>query len=72
MAGTSTVLIKIFRTNSCPHILISHGKKGVYSDKEHWDTEKGSDTTVTESGYARQVGQDSEHCRGQTLCTHQN
>jgi hypothetical protein len=41
MVGTSTVLIKIFRTNSCPHILITHGKGGAYCDKEHWDKEKG-------------------------------
>jgi hypothetical protein len=52
MAGTSTVLIKIFRTNSCSHILITRKNRGVYSDKENWDKENGSDTTVIESGYA--------------------
>lgn len=52
MAATSTVLMNIFRTNSCPHILIMRGKGGAYSDKEHWDKEKGSDTTVRGSGCA--------------------
>jgi hypothetical protein len=50
VAGTSTVLIEIFRTNTCPHILITCGKRVVYSEKEPWDKEKGSDTIVRESG----------------------
>jgi hypothetical protein len=70
VAGTSTVLIGTFRTNTCPHILITCGKTVVHSEKEPWDKEKGSDTTVRESGCVGYVGQDSEHCWGQTLCTH--
>lgn len=70
VAGTSTVLIGTFRTNICPHILITCGKTVVHSEKEPWDKEKGSDTTVRESGCVGYVGQDSEHCWGQTLCTH--
>jgi hypothetical protein len=52
MEDTSNVLIEIFRNNSCPHILIMCGKRGVYSDKEHLDKEKGSDITIRESGCA--------------------